>query len=297
MNAAGFILLSPGKALADYISASVLFSMFAWLCLWVLPSVWEYRKDNVRDLRSLQVITMTIGAAVLLLVHPDVMGLIFLVLLVLEVVAFMPYLMLFQSRSDLLIKADFVRAMLNFCSLLLAIFLFKGSPSAYAAGLVVSLALVSGVLQVSGLYRSPKLRVSLGFDLFRRGVKAAFSSLAFRQLIGARLIEVAATLSFNAMGALGPILAIRAGSVAVQVSAFNARRLEWAHAIGLGACLYITGMATIFFFITYLPQWTPATLHEIGIKDSLIAFPPFLGMLVLTIRSIQTPKSRLVEGG
>lgn len=287
LNAAGFILLAPGDTLADYISGSVLMGIVSWTAIWVLPSVYEYRMESVRDLRSLQVMLVMAGLVLLLATHPNLIGLLLSALLVLEVAVFLPFLMLFESRTTILISADFCRALLNSVGLLLTIFLFRGEPAAYVAGLLVSLAVVSLALWIPAIHRPPFPRPRLGLRLFVEGLRAAFRSLSFRQLLGARLIEATTTLALNAAGLLGPILALKAGNVAVQATAFNARRLSLAQALGLGMALYLAGMGTILAANHFVPDLTPASLRLVGLREVLVALVPFLGMLVLTVLSIK----------
>lgn len=286
-NATGFILLAPGEALADYISGAVLMSLFSWTAIWVLPSVYEYRADAMDDMRSLQAMIAMSGCAVVLGTHPNLVGVLLSVVMLVEIAMFLPSLMLIQSRTGTLIRVDFCRAMLNTCALLLTIFVFDGQPAAYVAGLLVSLVLVSSVLWVRRIHRAPFPAPRLGMRLFADGLRAAFGSLSFRQQLGARLIEVVTTLALNAAGALGIILALKSGNVAVQAAGFNGRRLSLAQAIMLGVALYTVGIGGILLINTLFAQYAPASLRLIGLREAAIAFPPFLAMLTLTVMSIK----------
>lgn len=237
-----------------------------------------------------------VGVVIQILVHPNAIGYIFSVLLIIEAAVFMPYLMLYESRSDTLIRSDFFRAIINSISLILAVFIFHGSPVAYALGLVVSLVLVSGTLAATGIYRAPFPRIRIGFALAASALRTAFSSLRFRQLAAARGIEVAATLSLNSVGALGTLLALKAGVVAIQATAFNARRLGFPQLLLLGFLLYAAGMGVIFLGNLLLPSLIPHSLRLIGLYEAFVAFWPFAIMLVLTVLSVRQ-RGKSAEGG
>ncbi|WP_194745463.1 hypothetical protein [Thermaurantiacus tibetensis] len=287
LNAAGFIMLAPGSALADYISASVLYGIVSWVCLWVLPSVFEYRADRMHDLRSLQATLAAGGVLVLLLTHPNTIGLLFALLLAVEVAAFLPHLMLYEERTATFVRADFSRGCLNSLALLTAVLLFERQPVAYVAGLVLSLTTVAGTMAATGVPCAPLPRLRLDLRLLRVGLRAALTSLQFRQLMGARLIEAATVLSLNFLGLLGPILALKLGNAAVQAAAFNARRLSVPGAIVLGTLLYAAGMVVILAANALAPALAPRSLQLIGPGEALVVVPPLIAMLVLTVLSIR----------
>jgi hypothetical protein len=288
LNAASFLLLAPGSPLGDYIACSAIYSVAAWLTLWVLPSVWEFDKKSMGKLRQAQVHCAVVASIVTLTFRPNAIGVLFVALLWLESLLFFSSILLMDSRTGTFQQINFARALGQTVGLALTVGRFHGDPTALClANLIIAAA--AGVLtRVLGVYAPPALRLR---DCARADylgdVSQAMRSKALRTMLAARLLEVIVLTAFNAFGRLGSVVCFKAGVSLSSALGTNARRHGVALLSSVGALLYLVPLVAVAFANVRFAGFVRGALAAVGIGDVLLAFPLVALFLLLVLRSLQ----------
>jgi len=282
LNAAGFLLMATGPPLLDFIVVSSIFSIASWLYSWVLPAAVAYRPDALPALRQLQFAIVAGASALILIVHPTTIGLIFIAMVVVDAVAFPAFLLLFRSETRAYLRFDLGRGVANSLALVVVLTFAERSPTAYAALLLVNVIASSFALALAGIHRPPPLTMAGGNPL-RLLVQRSFWTVQLRALLAARGIEMAALLGLGQLGALSPVLSLKIGLALSNTLAVNARAHRLATMLAVHVGVYAASTAIIIAAVASRRLPLPPTLALIDPWNAIWVLPVVLASYILSI--------------
>ena len=290
-NAAGFLLLAPGKLLGTYIACSSIFGVALWLTSSILPAAWEFDGERMATLRAAQLWLCVAAAGLLLGTQPVALAAAFCVLLFSETFFFFLAIVIIRSETKLFQRFELTRQIFNSVALIVTATALHASPLGYAWGLAIVSVAGGLVMTVTGLHRPPlgkgRARPREVFVELRR----ALGSRRLYALLGGRAIEVTSLLTLARLEWLGVMLALKVGLAVSNTLAVNARSRPLELIVAVGAVLYAAGLTAIIVIGHLDRPWVPRTFRFISGFDAALAAPIALACLTLIVIGWRTPET------
>lgn len=288
LNAAGFLLMSAGPELLEYIVISTIFSVATWIYSWILPAAISYREDLLPQLRLLQALTVVVAAAVILFTHPGPMALLFVAMMAIDAWIFPQYMLLMQSRTGVYLRMELVRGLANSVALLAVLLLLDGAAFHYVELLLVNVVVAGVCLAIASVHRPPSVRLSSPHAAYRQFRSRLFS----RQLVAllsARVIESGTMMAFSQLQSLSLVLSLKIGFAVSSALSANARQRSLPVLWLVHLMVYGGGTAAILV-INHLDWRTiaiPDTLALITGSNAVVVIPVLLVAFTLTVLGLR----------
>jgi len=273
-NASAFILLSPGPALAQYLSASAIYSLFVWTNLWIIPSTWGFRHEKIAIVRQAQFVSMLAGAVVIIGTHVSLIGVAFTILLMMDTLIFYSYPLLYREDTLKTQKIDLMRACLAVASLSLALFGTSGSPTFFALFLVGFTALMAAGLRLSGWHRAPPLSLNAApFGEILHDLSQSFRQKSLIAFLSGRFVEIGTLLLLGSLNQLSALISFKLGLSISNTLSSNALRYRPVTLFLVMNGLYGLAFATITALEMIVPTMLPKSLATVDMAGAALALP------------------------
>jgi hypothetical protein len=273
-NATAFILLDPGQDLAQYISASSMYSLIVWTNLWIIPSTWGFDSDKLTNVRKAQFILIIIGGFLLIATHISAIGLSFFALLWLDSYLFTSFPLLYKDDTIRSQKIDLIRACLAVASLFTSVYFFSGSPTWYAITLVVSSLFMIFIFVFSSWYRPPPISWnSTPMVQIVSDITQSFRQRSLRAFILGRTLEVTTLLLMGYLNLFSALISFKLGLAISNTMSSNARRYRPVILFAVLNVIYISSFVIIYLMGIFIPTKLPKTLSILDTQGAILALP------------------------
>jgi len=273
-NASALILLNPGPELAQYLSASAIYSLFIWTNLWIIPSTWGFKQEKIPIVRQAQFISMTVGATIIFATHISFIGVAFLFLLIIDTIIFFSYPLLYCDETLKTQKIDLCRACLAVASLVLAVVGFEGSPTFFVLFLVGFTALMAIGLRLSGWHRAPPLSLkAAAFGEIFHDLSQSFKQKSLLAFLLGRFVEIGTLLVLGSSNQLSALISFKLGLSISNTLSSNALRYRPVTLFLVMNGLCGLAFATIFALEMIVPTMLPKSLATVDMVGAALALP------------------------
>jgi hypothetical protein len=288
INSAGFLLMSVGPGLLEFITLSSIYALTSWVSVWLLPAAISYREDQMRQLRLLQMMVVVIATVMFFASNPGIMALFFVLMMLIEVWIFPQYVLLFKSKSEIYLRVEIIRGFANSTALIIVIFALHGEPIYYVLMLLVNSSLIGLALSLSGIHHPVAFAVSGPAEAIRI-IRASLLSRQFVALILARALETGTIMVMNQMQAISAIISLKLGIALASTLAANSRKNSliflW---IILGLIYYgCTGAIILLNKLTIKDQLIPEALFLVKFSNAIMIAPIIFTAFTLTVLGLR----------
>jgi hypothetical protein len=273
-NASAFILLNPGPELAQYLSASAIYSVFVWTNLWIIPSTWGFLHEKIATVRQTQLFLALVGGGCIIAAHFSLIGFVFSILLMLDTFIFYSYPLLYDKNTLKTQKIDLLRACLAVVSLSLALLGFAASPAMFVLLLAGFTALMAAGLRLSGWHRAPVLSLNAApFKEILHDLSQSFRQKSLLAFLAGRFIEIGMLLILGSLNQLSALISFKLGLSISNTLSSNALRYRPTTLFLVLNGLYGLAFASIFALELFVPTMLPKSLATVDMGGAALALP------------------------